>query len=98
MNVNFDDMTEDEKEEAILKHMNYVRNLSPEELISRLDHSLISTEVILDGYNLVTNISEGHGIAVAGILNLRESIAETIDWITNNLLEIEEKDDESDEL
>ena len=73
----------------------------------RLIKALDSTEVILEGYNLVTNINEGHGIAVAGIIRLREALAEAIDWIDTNVndvvLEIDEESyqesyEEGDEL
>ena len=53
-----------------------------------------STDVILEGYELVTNINEGHGIAIAGIIRLREALIDSIEWITNNLVEEEPTEEE----
>jgi len=53
-----------------------------------------STDVILEGYELVTNINEGHGIAIAGIIRLREALMDSIEWITNNLAEEEPTEEE----
>ena len=70
-----------ELQEEYQKHLEHIRNLDPEELTERLAKSLEATEVILEGYNLVTNINEGHGIAVAGIIKLRETISDALEWI-----------------
>ena len=94
---NLDNLEGDALQEGLLKLQEYIRSLEAEELTERLVTALDSTEVILEGYNLVTNIHEGHGIAVAGIIKLREAIAEAIDWIDYNCSE-EETDTESDEL
>ena len=88
-----------ELQEEYQKHLEHIRNLDPEELTERLAKSLEATEVILEGYNLVTNINEGHGIAVAGIIKLRETISDALEWISYQMIEIEDEDlEESDEL
>lgn len=80
-------------EEQILEHLQqkreFVVNLSIEEISDRLESALNETDVILEGYNLVNNIAVGDGIALAGILKLRETLTETLDWIIENLIEDE---------
>jgi hypothetical protein len=49
--------------------------------------------VILEGYDLVTNINEGHGIAVAGLIRLRNALMDSIEWITFNLLQEDEEEE-----
>lgn len=97
---NLDTEKEIQLQEEYEKHLEYIRSLDPEELSERLFKALHATEVILEGYNLVTNINEGHGIAVAGIIKLRDSITEALDWMNFNLIENELDDEtyESDEL
>jgi hypothetical protein len=100
---NIDTEEELKLQEEFKKHQEFIINLEPESLLERLIKALDSTEVILEGYNLVTNINEGHGIAVAGIIRLREALAEAIDWIDTNVndvvLEIDEEGyEEGDEL
>lgn len=95
-NKNIDSDDEMKLQDEFKKHQEFIVNLDAESLIERLVKALDSTEVILEGYNLVTNINEGHGIAVAGIIRLRDALAEAIDWIDLNVNEIEEI--ESDEL
>jgi hypothetical protein len=107
LNKNLDTVEELKLQEEFKKHQEFIINLEPESLLERLIKALDSTEVILEGYNLVTNINEGHGIAVAGIIRLREALAEAIDWIDTNVndvvLEIDEESyqesyEEGDEL
>lgn len=93
---NIDSDDEMKLQDEFKKHQEFIVNLDAESLIERLVKALDSTEVILEGYNLVTNINEGHGIAVAGIIRLRDALAEAIDWVDLNVNEIEEI--ESDEL
>lgn len=85
-------------QEEYQKHLEIIRNLEPEELTEKLAKSLEATEVILEGYNLVTNINEGHGIAVAGIIKLRETISDTLEWLNYQILEVDDEEVESDEL
>jgi len=95
--INMDTEKELQLQEEYKKHLEYIRNLEPEELTERLAKSLEATEVILEGYNLVTNINEGHGIAVAGIIKLRETISDTLEWLSYQILEDDHEDDEEDE-
>ena len=95
--INMDTEKELQLQEEYKKHLDYIRNLEPEELTERLAKSLEATEVILEGYNLVTNINEGHGIAVAGIIKLRETISDTLEWLSYQILEDDHEDDEEDE-
>jgi hypothetical protein len=47
----------------------------------------------------VTNINEGHGIAVAGILRLREALVDSIEWINYNIVfNTEDEELEEEEL
>ena len=91
-NNNLDNIDEQQLQEAIQKHTDYIIELDPSEILERLSKSLEATEVILEGYNLVTNINEGHGIAVAGLIRLREAVAESITWISENVGEFEEEE------
>ena len=59
------------------KHQEFIRSLPLEDLLDRLVKAHDSTDVILEGYNLVTTVNEGHGIALAGIIRLREALAES---------------------
>jgi dTDP-4-amino-4,6-dideoxygalactose transaminase len=76
------------------QHRQELLNLEPDELLRRLVKSYDSTDVILEGYELVANISEGHGIAIAGIIRLREALMDSVEWITNNLVEEEPTEEE----
>jgi hypothetical protein len=90
-NNNLDNIDEQQLQEAVQKHNDYIIELNPTEILERLSKSLEATEVILEGYNLVTNINEGHGIAVAGLIRLREAVAESITWISENVGEFDEE-------
>jgi len=101
LNKNIDPAEELQLQENLIKHIEYINNLEPNELYDRLVKVYESTDVILEGYNLVTNVNEGHGITFAGIIRLRVALEETLTWLDNNLCddedsleEIEETDDE----
>ena len=82
-------------QEEFNKRIEAVRALSLEEMLEKLVKAHDSTDVILEGYNLVTNVNEGHGIALAGIIRLRDALAEMMDWVDHNLFdEVEEVDSE----
>ena len=85
-------------QESLLKHIEFINNLEPSDLYERLVKAYESTDVILEGYNLVTNINEGHGIAIAGIIRLRSALEETLTWLDNNLLLDESSEELDDEL
>jgi hypothetical protein len=78
-------MEEQDITEQIEKHREYIGSLSVEDIIERIIKAHDSTDVILEGYNLVTNVNEGHGIALAGIVRLRSAIEELLDWFDQNL-------------
>lgn len=84
-------------QEEFNKRIEAVRSLSLEEMMEKMVKAHDSTDVILEGYNLVTNVNEGHGIALAGIIRLRDALAEMVDWIDHNLYEEAEEID-SEEL
>lgn len=97
-NNNLDSFDEEELQEALLKHHKYIKDLEPTDILERLSKALEATEVILEGYNLVTNINEGHGIAVAGLIRLREAVAEAITWIDTNTIELDESEESIEDL
>ena len=91
-------------EEQVLQELEikrkYILSLDVEEIIERMEQALYNTDVVLEGYNLVNNIAVGDGIALAGILKLREVVSETMDWMIDKLLDEEETTEleENDEL
>jgi hypothetical protein len=91
---NLDLQTQNELQKHFEQHRQELLNLEPDELLRRLVKSYDSTDVILEGYELVTNINEGPGIAIAGIIRLREALMDSIEWITNNLVEEEPTEEE----
>lgn len=80
-------MEEQDLTEQIQKQREFVASLDLEDMIERIVAAYESTDVILEGYNLVTNINEGHGIAIAGIIRLRKALEETLDWFEANMVE-----------
>lgn len=80
-------MEEQDLTEQIQKQREFVASLDLEDMIERIVSAYESTDVILEGYNLVTNINEGHGIAIAGIIRLRKALEETLDWFEANMAE-----------
>ena len=101
LNKNIDPAEELQLQENLIKHIEYINNLEPNELYDRLVKVYESTDVILEGYNLATTVNESHGITFAGIIRLRGALEETLTWLDNNLCddedsleEIEETDDE----
>ncbi len=91
---NLDLQTQNDLQKQFEQHRQELLKLDPDQLIERLVKSYDSTDVILEGYELVTNINEGHGIAIAGIIRLREALMDSIEWITNNLVEEEPTEEE----
>ncbi len=95
--MNYEDLDESkqlELQKQFEENRKLVLAMDPEEFLERLVKMHDSTDVILEGYDLVTNINEGHGIAVAGLIRLRNALMDSIEWITFNLLQ----DDEEEEL
>lgn len=98
MNIeNLDNENTEDLQKELEEHRNQILMLHPQDLLQRLIKMHDSTDVILEGYDLVTNINEGHGIAVAGILRLREALMDSVEWINYNIVfneEIEETEEE----
>ena len=94
---NYDQLSDEELQKLLLEYQTSIQNLDTEEMLDKLVKALDSTELILEGYNLVTNINEGHGIAVAAIIRLRDAISEAITWIDFNCNDNSDEVD-SDEL
>jgi len=81
---NLDNDTIEQLQKELEERRNQTLMLDPIDLVQRLVKMHDSTDVILEGYELVTNIGEGHGIAIAGILRLREALVDSIEWINYN--------------
>jgi archaellum biogenesis ATPase FlaH len=64
-----------------------ILSMDPEEFLERIIKLHDSTDVILEGYDLSTDISGGQGISMAGIIRLRNALMDSVEWITNNLTE-----------
>ena len=95
---NFDNENSEQLQDNLEKLHEFITNLTADELFDRLIRAYESTDVILEGYNLVTNINEGHGIAVAGLIRLRAALEEVTLWMDKNLLEEETESEDGDEL
>ena len=93
-------LTEEQVLQELEAKREFVLGLEPEEIVERLERALFETDVVLEGYNLVNNIAVGDGIALAGILKLREAVSEVMDWMVDKLLDDETIIDteENDEL
>ena len=77
--MNYDELDPDEQialQKQIESHREEILTLDVDEILERLVKMHDSTDVIIEGYNLVTNMNEGHGIAVAGLIRLRTALME----------------------
>ena len=96
---NFDNDNTEQLQKELEEHRNEILMLHPTDLVQKLVKMHDSTDVILEGYDLVTNINEGHGIAIAGILRLREALVDSIEWINYNVVfNTEDEEIEEEEL
>jgi len=94
--MHYEDLDDDqllELQKQFEENRKVVLSMDPEDFLERLVKMHDSTDVILEGYDLVTNINEGHGIAIAGIIRLRNALMDSIEWITQNLLESDEEEE-----
>jgi hypothetical protein len=94
--MHYEDLDDDqllELQKQFEENRKIVLSMDPEDFLERLVKMHDSTDVILEGYDLVTNINEGHGIAIAGIIRLRNALMDSIEWITQNLLESDEEEE-----
>jgi len=94
---NIDNENTEDLQKELEEHRNQILMMHPQDLLQRLIKMHDSTDVILEGYDLVTNINEGHGIAVAGILRLREALMDSVEWINYNIVFNEEADETEEE-
>lgn len=94
--MNYEDLDEAQQlelQKQFEENRKIILSMDPEEFLERLVKMHDSTDVILEGYDLVTNINEGHGIAIAGIIRLRNALMDSIEWISNNLMESDEEEE-----
>ena len=98
--MNYDELDPDEQialQKQIEIHREEILTLDVDEILERLVKMHDSTDVIIEGYNLVTNMNEGHGIAVAGLIRLRTALMDSVEWISHNLM-FEVSESESEDL
>ena len=94
--MNFDELDDEQKlelQKQFEENRKIILSMDPEEFLERLVKMHDSTDVILEGYDLVTNINEGHGIAVAGLIRLRNALMNSLEWISFNLLSGDEEEE-----
>lgn len=94
--MNYEDLDEQEQlelQKQFEENRRLILSMDPDEFLERLIKMHDSTDVILEGYDLVTNINEGHGIAVAGIIRLRNALMDSIEWISSNLIMTDEEEE-----
>ena len=94
--MNYEDLDEAQQlelQKQFEENRKLILSMDPDDFLERLIKMHDSTDVILEGYDLVTNINEGHGIAIAGIIRLRNALMDSIEWISNNLLSSDEEEE-----
>ena len=94
--MNYEDLDEEQQlelQKQFEENRKIILAMDPETILERLVKMHDSTDVILEGYDLVTNINEGHGIAVAGLIRLRNALMDSIEWITTNLIAGDEEEE-----
>ena len=94
--MNYEDLDESkqlELQKQFEENRKLILSMDPDEFLERLIKMHDSTDVILEGYDLVTNINEGHGIAIAGIIRLRNALMDSIEWISSNLIMTDEEEE-----
>ena len=88
--MNYEDLDEAQQlelQKQFEENRKIILSMDPEEFLERIIRLHDSTNVILEGYDLSTDISGGQGIAMAGIIRLRNAIMDSVEWITHNLAE-----------
>lgn len=94
--MNYEDLDEAQQlelQKQFEENRKLILSMDPDEFLERLVKMHDSTDVILEGYDLVTNINEGHGIAIAGIIRLRNALMDSIEWISSNLIMTDEEEE-----
>jgi hypothetical protein len=87
--MNYEDLDPNEQivlQKQLEEHRKEILSMEVDEILERLVKMHDSTDVIIEGYDLVANINEGHGIAVAGLIRLRTALMDSVEWISHNLL------------
>lgn len=88
--MNYEDLDEAQQlelQKQFEENRKIILSMDPEEFLERIIKLHDSTNVILEGYDLSTDVSGGQGIALAGIIRLRNAIMDSVEWITHNLVE-----------
>ena len=94
--MNYEDLDEAQQlelQKQFEENRKLILSMDPDDFLERLIKMHDSTDVILEGYDLVTNINEGHGIAIAGIIRLRNALMDSIEWISSNLILTDEEEE-----
>ena len=84
---NLDEEQMQELKKKFEENRKIILSMDPEEFLERIIKLHDSTDVILEGYDLSTEVSGGQGISMAGIIRLRNALMDSVEWITNNLTE-----------
>ena len=59
----------------------------PEDIVKHLEDAIISTNIIVNGFTLGEGFhSDGKNIMFVGVLELRDSLVDAIEWIRVNVL------------
>ena len=84
---NLDEEQMQELQKQFEENRKIILSMNPEEFLERIIKLHDSTDVILEGYDLSTEVSGGQGISMAGIIRLRNALMDSVEWITHNLTE-----------
>ena len=76
-----------------LENFKKVEEMDVEEVEEFLNDLLISTDIVVEGMNLVTNLSSGEAIAYRALAKLAPGIELAIHWIQSNT----ETDDDNED-
>lgn len=98
MEYEINEISEEELEKQLEEYKQYIQNLKSDELLDKMRNSLIATDVLVEGFNIVTQITEAQGINISGIIKLREAVGEAIDWLNYHLNVEPEIEEENDDL
>lgn len=86
-----------------LENFKKIEQMNVEEIEEFLHELLISTDIVVEGMNLVANLSSGEAIAYRAIAKLAQGIELAIHWIQTNSEDTEDSDvlglrEDNDEL
>jgi len=77
-----------------LENFKKVQEMDVEEVEEFLNDLLISTDIVVEGMNLVTNLSSGEAIAYRALAKLAQGIELAIHWIQSNTETDEDNEDD----